>query len=304
MSNISILSHQVFMDVRQVASYLHLNEKKIYSLAGSGDIPATKVTGKWLFPRELIDKWILDSTHNGLMHDRLSLAGGDDILIQSRINQLTQALGSTAVITFTETTTRNALDLLNSNKINIAILNWGPDTESGTRHPALLQQYPNCKQWILVQGLRRERGIIVHRDIALDKYPVERLFDSQFRWSLPAEGSGAYRWLVELLSRYSLSINQLNRSTEAHSLNETAASINNGISDVGIGTRASSQQFHLGFLSQGWEQLDLVMTRDIWFRHLFHKFLEELGSGSHTQAADEMAGYDLTQFGKILWGNQ
>ena len=42
-----------FLSVKQTASYLQLNEKKIYELANQGTIPATKVTGKWMFPREL-----------------------------------------------------------------------------------------------------------------------------------------------------------------------------------------------------------------------------------------------------------
>ncbi|MCZ6575092.1 MAG: helix-turn-helix domain-containing protein, partial [Gammaproteobacteria bacterium] len=47
-----------FLSVKQVAEYLHLNEKKVYTLVGEGKIPATKVTGKWLFPRHLIDQWM------------------------------------------------------------------------------------------------------------------------------------------------------------------------------------------------------------------------------------------------------
>lgn len=35
-----------FLSVREVADYLHLNEKKVYSLAAEGKIPGTKVTGK------------------------------------------------------------------------------------------------------------------------------------------------------------------------------------------------------------------------------------------------------------------
>jgi excisionase family DNA binding protein len=63
-----------FMSVKQVAEYLHLNEKKVYALVNEGRIPATKVTGKWLFPRTLIDQWMLESTHGGLLTDRLVLA--------------------------------------------------------------------------------------------------------------------------------------------------------------------------------------------------------------------------------------
>ena len=43
------------MTVQQITEYLQLNEK-IYALATEEKIPATQVTGKWIFPRELIDR--------------------------------------------------------------------------------------------------------------------------------------------------------------------------------------------------------------------------------------------------------
>ena len=69
----------VYMSVKQVANYLNLNEKKIYALVSDNRIPATKITGKWMFPRELIDKWMLDSSHGGLLTDRLIVDCGQRI---------------------------------------------------------------------------------------------------------------------------------------------------------------------------------------------------------------------------------
>ena len=49
------------MNTREVARYLGINEKKVYFLAKSGKIPCTRVTGKWSFPKKLIDQWIEES---------------------------------------------------------------------------------------------------------------------------------------------------------------------------------------------------------------------------------------------------
>ena len=49
------------MNTRQVAGYLGINEKKVYALAKAKKIPCTRVTGKWMFPRKLIDAWIEQS---------------------------------------------------------------------------------------------------------------------------------------------------------------------------------------------------------------------------------------------------
>ena len=48
-----------YLTAREAAAYLHLNEKTLYALIQDGGIPATKVTGKWLFPRALLDDWLL-----------------------------------------------------------------------------------------------------------------------------------------------------------------------------------------------------------------------------------------------------
>src|SRR5918999_5719495 len=73
------------MQVREVARYLGINEKKIYFLAKAGKIPCTRVTGKWTFPKKLIDRWIEESASGLVGQPRnleersiLLVAGSDD----------------------------------------------------------------------------------------------------------------------------------------------------------------------------------------------------------------------------------
>ncbi|MBW1775647.1 MAG: helix-turn-helix domain-containing protein, partial [Deltaproteobacteria bacterium] len=39
------------MGTKEVARFLGVNEKMVYSLVSEKGLPATKITGKWLFPR-------------------------------------------------------------------------------------------------------------------------------------------------------------------------------------------------------------------------------------------------------------
>src|SRR5215471_14089580 len=73
------------MNTREVARYLGINEKKVYFLAKAGKIPCTRVTGKWAFPKKLIDQWINESAsglgeRKGKSEKRTFLlaAGSDD----------------------------------------------------------------------------------------------------------------------------------------------------------------------------------------------------------------------------------
>ncbi len=47
-----------FLSTKEVAQFLDVNEKMIYSLISDKGLPATKVTGKWLFPKHLVEKWL------------------------------------------------------------------------------------------------------------------------------------------------------------------------------------------------------------------------------------------------------
>ena len=43
----------------EAAVYLRLSERKLYELVANGAVPCTKVTGKWLFPRAALDRWLV-----------------------------------------------------------------------------------------------------------------------------------------------------------------------------------------------------------------------------------------------------
>ncbi len=44
--------------MKEVASYLKLNEKTAYRLTSEGKLPAFKVGGSWRFRKSEIDRWI------------------------------------------------------------------------------------------------------------------------------------------------------------------------------------------------------------------------------------------------------
>ena len=301
----SLLDNQtdVFMSVRQVSNYLHLNEKKIYSMVNEGQIPATKITGKWMFPKELIDKWMLDSTHNGLLHDRLIIAGSDDPLLYRVILGYTEALGSKALITYSSTGTRPGLKLLNASKIDACCIHWGPESESFRRHPSLLQQYTRHHDWVMIRAFKREQGLL-YKAALLEAAPeIPEIFELKYRWSVRQEGSGSRRFLMETLSRHGLSTDQLNVTTTSLSEREASASIVMQKTDIACGTRAIAREFGLDFISLGWEAFDFVIPRNIWFRHLFQNLIANIKSDSGQQTALRLGGYDFAQCGDLMWGD-
>ena len=58
------------MSTKEVAKHLGIHEKQVYALIKSKKIPSTRVTGKWVFPRKLIDEWIESNAKTGLEQAR------------------------------------------------------------------------------------------------------------------------------------------------------------------------------------------------------------------------------------------
>ncbi|MFC1830201.1 helix-turn-helix domain-containing protein, partial [Thermodesulfobacteriota bacterium] len=79
---------------KDVAKFLDINEKMVYTLVAEKKLPATKITGKWLFPRHLVEQWVENNTINypettvqlPPYHGLLIIAGSNDPLLDRTIS--------------------------------------------------------------------------------------------------------------------------------------------------------------------------------------------------------------------------
>ena len=72
---------------------------------------------------------------------------------------------SHVLVSYTGTGTRLELELLSAQKVNACCLNWGEVDESLQRYPALLQNYKQHQQWVLMRAFKRERGFMIHPEV-------------------------------------------------------------------------------------------------------------------------------------------
>jgi len=301
MAAVMMPQNDVFMSVKQVAAYLQLNEKKIYTLVNEGKIPATKVTGKWMFPRELIDRWMMDSAHGGLLTDRLVIAGSDDPLLYRAVTAFARDVNALAQVSYTPTGTRLGLELLQASRVDVSALHWGPAEESRTRHPALLRQHAQHRNWVLIRAFTREQGLIVSPELARQTNEPAGLIGRDLRWVQRQPGAGAQRFMMEM-RKAATTTEAVNVTATALSEREAAAAIVLGQADIAPGARAAATEAGLGFVSFGLEAFDFALPRNIWFRRLFQDLLSRLQSGECRQTADLLGGYDFSESGELVWG--
>ena len=290
-----------FMSVKQAAAYLQVNEKKIYALVREGKIPATKLTGKWLFPRDLVDQWLLESSHGGLLTDRIVIAGSDDPLLFRAVTQVATTLQSKALISYAATGSQLGLTLLARRRADVCGIHWGPAEQSDQRHPALLRQYVQAGDWALVRLFRREQGLLVAPGLWSAEVGVEGLFQRGVRWVERQEGAGSQRFLRELVSRHDLDPADRRITGRASTEREAASLIAMGQAEVGPGVRAVANEFGLDFVPIGWEAFDLALHRGIFFRKLFQRLLDYLRGDECRRQANMLGGYDLSELGNLIW---
>ncbi len=288
-----------FMSVRQVAAYLQVNEKKVYALASEGAIPATKITGKWLFPRELVDQWLVESSHGGVLTDRLVVAGSDDPLLSRVVAQLAAEFGSRALVSYTPTGTRLGLELLAAGRADLCAIHWGPLAESAVRHPGLLAPFAAHRGWVIVRAFAREQGLLVRHE--QQRESIAALCAPARRWALRQPGSGSQRFLRETLAASAVALDSLNVGAHALGEREAAACVAMGEADVAPGTRAAGTECGLGFIPIGWEAFDLVLERKVFFRDLYRRLVEELGAPTTRALAARLGGYAFDECGALQW---
>jgi len=283
------------LTARQAAAYLHLNEKKLYELANAHEIPAARVGGKWLFPRALLDDWLREQAHGGVLTDRLLITGSDDPLLSATVSALAPQLGADAYVAYSPTGTLPGLALLAARKANVCAIHWGGVDTSATQHAMLLRRFAAHPGWARIRLAHREQGVMLRRGLDVDAIETLAAFD--YRWAMRSAGTGSRHFLESALASRGFDVGDCTIVAEAHGEREAAGLLAREEADCAPGTRAAASEFGLGFIALGWEAFELAMPRDIVFRKLFQQLLQAYRAC--TPLADRLGGYDLGPLGQI-----
>ncbi|MBX2885389.1 MAG: helix-turn-helix transcriptional regulator [Granulosicoccus sp.] len=299
-------SDPAFLTVPELARLLHVNEKKIYQLAGCGEIPGTKITGKWIFPRRLIEDWLLENSHGGVMHDRLLIAGSDDRLVHQTCEQVAIEWQQNALISYSPSGTRHGLRMLDMGKVDACFINWGAIEENARRHLGLLRRYRNHQSWVIVRCLQRSQGLVIHPEHCPatggqdPEHLNQILSNSDLRWAMRQEESGSYRLLADLCASLQKPINELQISTQSHSERSAVSAVNSAQADITCAVQSSATEFQLAYQPVATVALDLVMTRKSYFRTLMQEFIEKLRDGEACAKATSLGGYQISPHTQLI----
>ena len=292
------------MSTKEVADYLRLKERKIYDMVAQGAIPHSRVSGKLLFPRTLVDEWIKQSTAGAALTAMRNapavIAGSSDPLLEwavreSRCGLATMTYGS-----------MDGVDRLVAGHACAAAIHipspGGAGSRDGDRNVALAAERLSHLDCVLLEWAKREQGLVV---AAGNPHKIGKLADltkSKLRIILRQPGAGSYLLFLQLLTEARIEPDKLKTvQPAAQTETEIASAILDGRADAGLAVRAVARQFHLDFIPLKMERLDIAVLRPSYFDAPWQTLLAFTGTPAFQRYAKSLAGYDIAGLGEVMW---
>lgn len=284
----------------EAADYLRIKERKLYELVAEQAIPCTKVTGKWLFPRADLDRWLLAGLARPLgvvPADPPPIVGGSHdpllqwALVESRAGLAILPEGS-------ETGYRR---FLRGEVIAAAIHFHDLDAPEKDANIEVVANEPTLYDAVLVHFCTREQGLLVPVGNPLDLACVGDLVSRNARVATRPEGAGAQQLLIALLRRQKLALGDLGTTLVAPTGPDIAQAIRAGHADAGVATRAVAEAAGLDFIPLASERFDLLMRQRDSYRPPLQTLLKLIATPAFARRASELGGLDVSRAGTTRW---
>jgi excisionase family DNA binding protein len=290
---------QAYLTTREVAELLRLKERKVYDLVALGEIPCIRVTGKLLFPRDLIDAWLARHLEyrSGLesLKEPPPICGGShdpllDWALREAETGLAVAFGGSL----------DGLRRLGKGEVALAGMHLAdPETPLGEAwNVGHVRRQLAGQPVVVLEWAGRQQGLVVAPGNPLG---LESARDLKRRRVIGRQReAGAFVLLERLLERADLKLSDI-RMSEAPARTEAdvAAAVADGRADAGLGIEAVARQYRLGFVPLVTERYDLVIWRRAAFEQPVQRLLAFARSEPFRERAVALGGYDVSRLGAV-----
>jgi excisionase family DNA binding protein len=286
------------MDTREVAAYLRLKERRIYDLVRERAIPHVRGSGKLLFPRDDIDRWLRDRPAQAKAMPRARppiVAGSHDPLIEWAVRESASGLAILAC------GSRAGIDALARDEASAALAHWR-DEPSGEYNVPLVQALLAGRDIVVIEWARRSQGLLLpagnpHRVRGLADVARKRL-----RIATRQPESGSHRLLAHLLGSAGLGDDDLVHAPRvAHGESEVAAMIAAAEADVALAIESAAYEHRLAFVPLAVERVDLVVHRRDAFEPPLQALLAWMRTRAFADKAAALRGYDVGNTGRVVF---
>ena len=296
-----------FFTTKEVAQFLNINEKMVYSLVSEKGLPASKVTGKWLFPKHLVEQWVEANTLNSpkttdspsVSQAVLIIAGSNDLLLDKVIALYnTNFTGNIAV--FGNLGSMGGLQALRQNLCHIASSHLLQENEKDYNFEFADRELDHMPA--IVNFCKREQGILVKKG---NPKKIKSVSDLTLPGILIVNrplGTGTRLLLDQELKKAAARGDKIDGyNNEIHRHLDVGLEISAGRADAGLGIHAVAGLLDLDFVPLRWERYDLMIFKERFFDANVQKFLGLLHNQEFFELAESLQGYDVRLSGRMLF---
>ena len=295
------------LTTKEVAQYLSVNEKMVYTLVSDKGLPATKVTGKWLFPSHLVDQWIENNALNypkntvqlPPYHGLLIITGSNDPLLEHTISLFNRMNGDHVAV-FGNLGSMGGLQALRRNLCHMASSHLLQETEDEYNFDFAVRELEQMPA--IVNFCQREQGLLVQKGNPSKIKGIADLAKSGIRIVNRPLGTGTRLLLDHELRKAGIPGDKIDGySREFHRHLDVGLEILAGRADAGPAIRAVAGLLNLGFIPLRWERYDLMISKERFFDEGIQRFLGILHEKPFQELVKRLDGYDIGLSGKMVF---
>jgi len=296
-----------FLTAREVSKLLKINEKKVYYLAQQGNLPGTKITGKWIFPATELERHIREKARirvgyikefSGSTRCGILVSGSDDPSIY-----LAQGIFHTQnpnlALFYSHVGSSEGIRLLQRGVCQIALSHIYDSSENEYNFSYLRKNFTSIENLVVVNVFSRMIGFI-SRNLPVKSFVQAK--ERRMRFINRQEGSGIRFHVDRLLNEEGLTEKDLTGyESKVYTHFDVVLSILRGEGDVGVGCEAVARYAGLHFYPVLQERFDMITYKELFFEKNIQAFLDFIHSSDFTNMLKSMGGYDTSTTGRIIY---
>jgi len=272
-----------YLTTKEVAELLRLKERKVYDLAAENLIPCTRATGKLLFSREAVNRWLArHSTGDTVPLGSVSalIAGSHDPLLEWAVRE------SQCGIPSMFDGSLDGLKKLEKGKATIIAVHLY-DSETHEWNVPLVANNFSGESVVLVRWVRRQRGLVFRPGTK-----IKQLKDMlKHRVVARQSGAGSQLLLEHLLQEQRIDLARIDFSATARSEMDAVLVVAEERADCALGLQSLAVQHQLSFVPIIEEPLDLLVDRRFFFESQMQCFMSFCRSEVFMSRVEALEGY-------------
>jgi excisionase family DNA binding protein len=286
------------LTTEEAADYLRLSERKLYDLVAKDAVPCTKVTGRWLFPKAALDRWLAAGLPPGgpVLGPRPPIVGGShDPLLEWTLRESGSGLAS-----LPEGSEAGLRRLSRGEVIAAAIHLHRREGDDDAANIDAVAHMPGLHDAVVIGFARREQGLLIAPGNPLAIADVASVMRRRLRLAQRPAGAGAQLLLMALLDRAGFASEALAKAGPLCPTGpDLAQAVRSGRADCGVASRSVARAASLDFVPLLWERFDLVLHQRDYFLPGPQALLGFLQSDVFRRQAAELEGYDVSDVGRV-----